>query len=168
MSAINNSNFSIISKSKLNYVLALTNIFIGCIFVLKLKDIGIVLFHFNIGSPYNFNSPLIILALYILGLYCIYNLLFMLTGETTFIVNNHMLTVTEKIVGIRIVKNYHIDQIHDLRIQTVRSNTNWGFQGFYFSDYTTDVLVFTYKNSKVMLGKNLENFNAMGLKDIVS
>jgi len=30
-----------------------------------------------------------------------------------------------------------------------------------------DVLVFTYNNGKVMLGKNLENFDAQGVKDAV-
>ena len=167
MSAINNSNFSITAKCKLNYVLALINIFIICIFALKLKDIGIILFHFSIGSPYNFNSPLVILALYAVGLYCVYNLLFMLTGETNFIINDNTLTVTKKIAGISRAKNYQIDQIQNPRVETVGSSTSWGFQGFYFSDYTMDVLVFTYNNGKVMLGKNLENFDAQGVKDAV-
>jgi len=49
-------------------------------------------------------------------------------------------------------------------IESVGSRTNWGFQGFYFSDYTMDVLVFNYNNSKVMLGKELENFDARELE----
>ncbi|WP_158992909.1 hypothetical protein [Mucilaginibacter sp. L196] len=167
MSTTNKSNFSITTKSKLNYVLALINIFIICVFALKLKDIGLILFHFSIGSPYNFNSPLVILAFYIIAIYCIYNLLFMLTGETTFTINNNILTVNKKIAGISRAKNYNIDQIQNPRIETVGSSTRWGFQGFYFRDYTMDVLVFSYNNSKIMLGKNLDNFNAQELKDAV-
>jgi hypothetical protein len=167
MSTSNNSDFSTTAKSKLNYVLALINVFIICIFALKLKDIGVVLIHFSISSPYNFNSPLVILAFYVIALYCIYNLLFMLTGETTFTISDNTLTVNEKIAGISRTKNYQIDKIQNPRIETVGSSTNWAFQGFYFSNYTMDVLVFIYNNSKVMLGKELENFDARGLKEAV-
>ena len=167
MNAINNSNFSITAKGRVNYVLALIDIFIICIFALKLKDIGDVLLHFNIDSPYNFNSPLIILALYIIGIYSIYNLLFMLTGKTTFMISNNKLTVTEKIVDISRIKNYIINQIQSPRIATIESNSNWGFKGFYFSDYTMDVLIFTYDNIEITLGKNLENFNAHELMEAI-
>ena len=91
----------------------------------------------------------------------------MLTGETKFIISDNTLTVTEKIAGISKTKNYQIGQIQNPRIESVGSSTTWGFQGFYFSDYTMDVLAFTYNNSKVTLGKNLENFDAEKLKESI-
>jgi len=167
MNSINNSNFSITVKNKLNYVAALIDIFIICVSVLKLKDIQAVLFHFNINSPYNFNSPLIILAVYLIGLYCIYNLVFILTGVTTITINHNILTVNIKILGINFVKNYQIDQIQNLRIEQKASDNYWGFQGAMINDYKLNVLVFKFNNNNVVIGKNLEAFDVEKLKNVI-
>ena len=162
-----NPPFSLTVKSRLFYIQAIIYFIIAGIFILKLKDVPVVLFHFNANPPFNFDSPLIISIFYLLSLYFIYELIWMLIGETTFSINNGIMTITHKIIITYSTRKYDINEIKNVRIENnIPTGIMWGFQGFYFN-ITTSAISFDYNNNKIMLGSNLEKFDLKQLMEVI-
>lgn len=119
-------------------------------------------FHFN------FQSLLFALFFCIISAYFIYQLIWIITGETIFTVSNHRLIVKNVILGIKVTRTYDTNQIQDLKIEhNVKSNSYWGFTGFRFSSHQSDVITFNYNRRKITLGLNSEKFDIEYLRNAI-
>ncbi|GAA3958579.1 hypothetical protein GCM10022210_02430 [Mucilaginibacter dorajii] len=86
-------------------------------------------------------------------------------GQTTFTIKDSKLIVRYGISLVNLKRVYILTKIANVKVQSdIKSSDYWGFQGFRFYGNNETALSFEYNNKAIVLGKGLDHFNLIELK----
>ena len=149
----------LILKPKKNYSIVLIAVIWSLFVLLKLKTLNNPLFFSDWGF-----SLITLIAFFI----CLY--LAMLTawsflGQTTFTIKDNKLIVSYGISLVNLKRVYILTKIANVKVQSnIKSSNYWGFQGFRYYGNNETALSFEYNNKAIVLGKGLDQFSLIELK----
>lgn len=108
---------------------------------------------------------LITLITFFIFLYLVMLTAWSFLGQTTFTIKDSKLIVRYGISLVNLKRVYILTKIANVKVQSdIKSSDYWGFQGFRFYGNNETALSFEYNNKAIVLGKGLDHFNLIELK----
>lgn len=109
---------------------------------------------------------LITLTAFFIFLYLVMLTAWNFLGQTTFTIKDNKLIVNYGISLVNLKRVYILTEIANVKVQSnIKSSNYWGFQGFRFYGNNETALLFEYNNKIIVLGKGLDQFNLIELKE---
>ncbi|MCS3737001.1 hypothetical protein [Mucilaginibacter dorajii] len=149
----------LILKPKKNYSIVLIAIIWSLFVLVKFKTLNNSL----LFSDLEFS--LITLITFFIFLYLVMLTAWSFLGQTTFTIKDSKLIVRYGISLVNLKRVYILTKIANVKVQSdIKSSDYWGFQGFRFYGNNETALSFEYNNKAIVLGKGLDHFNLIELK----